>query len=99
LWLRGDKIKDLKLLKLKGSSYAICEIGTLICIDVPEFSLDCTTSSPFILFILALIWFSPKPSIVLYSLVSKPVPLSQTWISNWSFTCCKLRVVFSAHCV
>jgi hypothetical protein len=35
-----NKIKDLEIIEIEKSSYAICEIGTLMCIDVPEFSLD-----------------------------------------------------------
>jgi hypothetical protein len=57
--------------ELKKQGLARCEIGTLMCIDVPEFSLDCTTSSPFILFGINLIQPKTFNSIVL--LVSKPV--------------------------
>jgi hypothetical protein len=66
--MRG-KIKDLEIIEIeKRVITARCEIGTLMCIDVPEFSLDCTTSSPFILFILAFNLIQPKTfnSIVLY---------------------------------
>jgi hypothetical protein len=41
-----EGIKDLEIIEIENDSYARCEIGTLMCIDVPEFSLDCTTSSP-----------------------------------------------------